>query len=161
MNFNKRASSFSRTAGSTPEEAVACPVLAVELGMIRLRRRSDDDDRLSVVASLLAGPTKLVSPAGMRFSAAVGRRTRRGETEEEGGEQQEERGVSGLHRRRRGGSAQERAGADVARGREESGSWRQPKLVIATMAVAAMEWSSWGAEEEEEAAQSFGLPVAD
>lgn len=130
-----------RMAGSTPEEAVACPVLAVELGTIRQRRRSDDDDRLSVVASLLAGPTKLVSPAGMRFSAAVGRTrtgTRRGETEEEG-EQQQERGVSSLHRRYRGGSVQERA-ADVVRGREESGSWRQPKLVIPIMAVAAMEF---------------------
>jgi len=136
---------------------VACPVLAVDLGTIRRRRRSDDDDRLSVVASLLAGPTKLVSPAGMRFSAAVGRRTRRGETEEEG-EQQEERGVSSLHRRRREGSAQERA-ADVARGRAESGSWPQRKLVIPIMAVAAMDWSSWG-EEDEEAAE-FGLPLAD
>ena len=103
---------------------------------------------------------KLVLLPGMRFNAAVGRtRTRRGETvTEEEGEQQEEWGVSSLHRRHRGGSVQERA-TDVVRGREESGSWRQPKLVIPTMAVAAMEWSSWGEEEEE--AVEFGLPLAD
>ena len=47
----------------------------------------------------------------------------------------------------------------VARGRAESGSWPQRKLVIPIMAVAAMDWSSWG-EEEEEAAE-FGLPLAD
>ena len=137
---------------------MACPVLAVELGTIRRRRRSDDD-RLSVVASLLAGPTKLVSPAGMRFSAAVGRRTRRGETEEEG-EQQEERGVSSLHRRRRGGSAQERA-ADVARGRAESGSWPQRKLVIPIMAVAAMESGIVVRGVQRKRRQSLGFPLAD
>ena len=49
--------------------------------------------------------------------------------------------------------------ADVARGRAESGSWPQRKLVIPIMAVAAMEWSSWGEEEEE--AVEFGLPLAD
>jgi hypothetical protein len=91
-----------------------------------------------VVAPLLAGPTKLVLLPGMRFNAAVGRtRTRRGETGEEG-EQQEEWGVSSLHRPHRGGSVRERA-TDVVRGREESGSWRQRKVVILIMAVAAME----------------------
>ena len=60
---------------------------------------------------------KLVLLPGMRFNAAVGRtRTRRGETvTEEEGEQQEEWGVSSLHRRHRGGSVQERA-TDVVTG---------------------------------------------
>jgi hypothetical protein len=132
------------------EALAACPVPAVELGTIRRRRRSADDDRLSVVASLLAGPMKPVSAAGMRFSAAVGRtRARHGETEEEG-EQQEE------WRRHRGGSSvQDRAADDVARGREESGSWRQRRLVIPIMAVAAMELV--GVQREEEETAEFGL----
>lgn len=136
--------------GSTPVEALAaCPVPAVELGTIRRRRRSADDDRLSVVASLLAGPIKPVSAAGMRFSAAVGWTwARRGEMEE--GEQQEE------WRRHRGGSSvQDRAADDVARGREESGSWRQRRLVIPIMAVAAMELV--GVQREEEETAEFGL----
>jgi hypothetical protein len=80
----------------------------------------------------LAGPTKLVLLPGMRFNAAVGRtRTRRGETGEEG-EQQEEWGVSSMHRPHRGGSVRERA-TDVVRGREESGSWRQRKVVLRSL----------------------------
>lgn len=97
---------------------------------------------------------KLVLPPPMRFNAAVGRtRTRRGKMEEEG-EQPEEWGGSSLHWRHRGGRVQEQA-ADVVRGREESGSWRQRRLVIPIMAVAAMELV--GVQREEEETAEFGL----
>jgi len=73
---------------------------------------------------------KLVLLPGMRFNAAaVGRtrtltRTRRGETEEEG-EQQEEWGVSSLHRRP---SRRKRAGAGDRRGAGKGGE----RVVAAT-----------------------------
>ena len=105
---------------------------------------------------------KLVLLPGMHFNAAVGRtRTRRGETvTEEEGEQQEEWGVSSLHRRHRGGSVQERA-TDVVQGREESGSWRQRKVVILIMAVAAMESGIVVRGVQRKRRQSLGFPLAD
>jgi hypothetical protein len=79
---------------------------------------------------------------------------------EEEGEQPEEWGGSSLHWRHRGGRVQEQA-ADVVRGREESGSWRQRKVVILIMAVAAMESGIVVSAAQRKRRQSLGFPRAD
>jgi hypothetical protein len=55
---------------------------------------------------------------------------------------------------------QERA-TDVVRGREESGSWRQRKVVILIMAVAAMESGIVVPAVQRKRRQSLGFPLAD
>ena len=55
---------------------------------------------------------------------------------------------------------QERA-TDVVRGREESGSWRQRKVVVLIMAVAAMESGIVVPAVQRKRRQSLRFPLAD
>jgi len=144
VQFKKRGCSEHReveskhllTVGSSPDEPLALPAPAVELGTISRRRRSDDEDRGSAAVPLSGsdGPMKPVSPAATRLNAAAGRTWGGGDAA------QEEWAVADPRRRHRcrGGSVQERT-ADVVRERAEGRWWWQRKVATPIMAVAAME----------------------
>jgi len=95
VQFKKRGCSEHReveskhllTVGSSPDEPLALPAPAVELGTISRRRRSDDEDRGSAAVPLsdLGGPMKPVPQAAMqRLNAAAARPWGGGDAAQEG-----------------------------------------------------------------------------